>query len=340
LREFVAPHATAVGETGNLVEVLSDATFNALSVSDRAHWVSSAFRDGQSSASRLAARIGGVPAALRASRAGDLIRGSRARSDTNTILRVPGAFAVSSTVSLVEPAEVALLDATGTVPKAHGFTFANSLETDAAASGAASTRTTVPHALFVFSDADAVVHLVAAFVASLVDVRPLTEGITVASVDAALNSSFLHVVGASVLAHHGVVVPAARFDVLGVSADSLGSSTIHALHLTTHGRIVVAEPLTELRSEAKGFRVVERSTETSARITPFIPAAFGIAITLGLSLVTILAKLFAFVTSGSRVAAHCVGNTLVRTEVVAGRFTTSGNGVPHAPRIRFARIRS
>jgi hypothetical protein len=340
LSEFVAPHASDIGAALNLVEVLRDATFNALSIGDGATGVVGAFGDGQRWARRLAAVVGVIPAALRASGAGGLVRSGRAGSDTNTVLSVPSAFAVSSAIGLVEPAEVALFEATSAVPQAHGFTFANSLETDAAARGAASTGATVPHAFVGFGDANAVVHLIAALVASVVDVRPLAEGVAVAGVDALLESGFLFVVGASVLAHHGVVVPAARFDVLGACADVLGCGAVHALHLTTHGWVVVAEPLAELRSEAERFGVVERSTEASARVTPFIPAAFGVAIALGLGLVTVLAELLAFVASRGGVTAHAVGDALVGRKVVAGRFASSRDRVPHTPRIRFASVGS
>ena len=337
--EFVAPHATDISFTGELVEILGDAAFNALSISDGAHGIRSAFSDRHGRARRLAARVGVIPAALRAGRAGNLIGGGRARSNTDAILRIPSALGISETVRFSEPAEVALLHAGGTVPQAHGFFLADGLETDAVADSSAGTRTTIPHTLGLFVDADTVVHLVAALVASVV-VSPLTEGIGVAGVDAALKSGFLFVVGASVLAHTGVVVPAARFLVGSIGADRFIGGTISALHLTAHGRIVVAEPLAELRSEAERLGVVERSTQTSARIAPFVPAAFTVEVTLGLSLVTVLAELLAFVASGSGVATHVVLNAEVRAEVVASRFTGGLDGVPHAPRIRLARIRS
>lgn len=92
-----------------------------------------------------------------------------------------------------------------------------------------------------------------------------------------------------------------------------------------------------MRSEAIVFGIVERSAQAGAGIAVFVPAAFGVAVASGLSLVAVLTELLAF-ESGSGVSTHGVGNAGVSTEVVAGRFAVSGDGVPHAPRIGLAGV--
>lgn len=208
LLKLVAPHASRVGFAGRLVEVLRDASFDTFSIGNRAQGVVGTFGDGESAACGFAAARGAVPAALRSGGASDLVGGGRAGSDANTVLRIPCAFAVGRAVVLGVPAEVALLEATGAVPEAHCFAGADSLKSDAAADGAARSGATIPHALDGVGEAVAVVHLIAPSVASVVG-GPLAEGIGVASSRGALDGGFLLVVGASVFAHHGVVVPAA-----------------------------------------------------------------------------------------------------------------------------------
>lgn len=208
LLQLVAPHAPDVGFAGRLIEVLSDASFNTLSVGNRAQGVVGTFSDGESAACGFAAARGAVPAALRSRGASDLIGGGRAGSDANTVLGIPCAFAVGRAVGLREPAEVALLEATSAVPEAHRFAGADGLKSDAAADGAARSGAAIPHALDGVGEAVAVVHLIASGVASVVG-GPLAECIGVASSRGALDGGFLLVVGASVFAHHGVVVPAA-----------------------------------------------------------------------------------------------------------------------------------
>lgn len=95
--------------------------------------------------------------------------------------------------------------------------------------------------------------------------------------------------------------------------------------------------MTELRSEAIVFGIVERSAQAGARIAVFVPAAFGIAVASRLSLVAVLAELFAFQRGGG-VSTHGVGNAGVSTEIIAGSFTVRGDGVPHAPRIGLAGV--
>lgn len=337
------PHAALLGViiALNLVRILREAAFNTLSFDDTARRINGALSVREQRTAGLAETLVIVPTALRTVGAESGICDGGARGDTDTGRSVPGAFGVGVTVGLSEVTEVALHLAEGTVPLAHGLEVADSRDSDAAASVLAGAGGAIPHALvsIVGAHADGVDHLRALEVAGVVDGVPFAEGISVATSLTFSSSSVVEVVGASIFAEFGVLVPLAGLVVGISSADVLGSRTVDALHLARRSWICTGHPLTEFGGEAESLRAEERSAETSTGIVDFVPTAFRISRARVVVLVAVLAELLALVASCSGEAAEEVGLAKSGVEVVAGRNALSIGVIPHAPLISLASIR-
>lgn len=336
------PHASLVGVALNLVAVLGEATFNALSFNDGAGRIGGALGVVEETTSGFAGAVVAAPAALRAVGAESGVGDGRAGSNTNANLSVPRAFGVHVAGVLSEVTEVALLLAEGAVPHAHGFEVADGRDGDAGAGVLARSRSTVPHAfvVVVVGDADGVDHLRALEVAGVVDGVPLAEGVGVALGLAFGGGLVVHVVGASVFAELGVLIPLASVVVGEGFASHFVGGAVDALLLAGLVGISTGHPLAELGGEAESLGAEEGTAQSSAGVVDGVPAAFGVGGAGVVDLMAVLAELLALVAGGSGVTAEEVGLAGGGVEVGASGDALGVGVVPHAPLVGLAGIGS